>query len=519
MGHYTIPIKFEEVKNVLDDRFMKVKIYLAHTGENRNGSIFSKEVLESMIPSLSNVPILGYIAVNDAGEKDFREHNEDLVIEGGKFTIKYKGHAWGTIPEDNNARFEMMYGEDGVEREYLVAEGLLWKKFPEVEEIFDRDGGYKSQSMEIFPPSAKGYVNEKGLFVFTEAKFEGACILGEDVTPAMISSRIERFSMADNINQELSEMLREFNQYYSSTKGDKKLENQTNEPENLEPEATEPVEPQATEPAVAEPEATPEPTEPTPEPETGFSAEPEAEPVATEPEEPQAPEPLATEPETPAEPEATPEPETEPTEPTKFSVTRTFEMEQSDVRGKLYDKIDDHMSKALSLSQENSWFYIVGVYQTYVVVSDESYRDEKFYKVGMEVTDEDVILKDVEQVFPMFLNANEKQAVDASRTSIELLQQEVNTLKTFKEEVELGEKIAKIDTYASILSEDQIETIKSQATNFSLVDIEKEIGFLLLKNNHFSAKQAEPQVDPARSPIATSNENFQYGDLARYFKK
>lgn len=512
MGHYTIPIKFEEVKNVLDDRFIKVKIYLAHTGENRNGSIFSKEVLESMIPSLSNVPILGYIALNDAGDKDFREHNEDLVIEGGKFTIKYKGHAWGTIPEDNNARFEMMYGEDGVEREYLVAEGLLWKKFPEVEEIFDRDGGYKSQSMEIFPPSAKGYVNEHGLFVFTEAKFEGACILGEDVTPAMISSRIEKFSMADNIKQELSEMLREFNQYYSSTKGDKKLENQTNEPENLEPEATEPNEPQAT-----EPEATPEPTEP----ETEFSAEPETtETVATEPEEPEVPEPLATEPEASAEPEQTADPVAEPEEPTKFSVTRTFEMEQSDVRGKLYDKIDDHMRNALSLSQEEAWFYIVGVYQTYVVVSNESYRDEQFYKVGMEVTDEDVILKDVEQVFPMFLNANEKQAVEASRTSIELLQQEVNTLKTFKEGVELSEKIAKIDTYASVLNEEQIETIKSQATNFSLVDIEKEIGFLLLKNNHFSAnQQAEQQVDPARSPIATSNENFQYGDLARYFKK
>lgn len=515
MGHYTIPIKFEELKNVLDDRFIKVKIYLAHTGENRNGSIFSKEVLESMIPSLSNVPILGYIALNDAGDKDFREHNEDLVIEGGKFTIKYKGHAWGTIPEDNNARFEMMYGEDGVEREYLVAEGLLWKKFPEVEEIFDRDGGYKSQSMEIFPPSAQGYVNERGLFVFTEAKFEGACILGEDVTPAMISSRIEKFSMADNIKQELSEMLREFNQYYSSTKGDKNLENPKQETENLEPEVATQEEPVATEQTPAEPEATPQA-----EPETEFSTDP----VATEPEEQTSPEPLATEPEA-TEPEETPavdpEPEvTEPEaeEPTKFSVTRTFEMEQSDVRGKLYDKIDDHMRKALS--QEETWFYIVGVYQTYVVVSNESYRDEQFYKVGMEVTDEDVILKDVEQVFPMFLNANEKQAVEASRTSIELLQQEVNTLKTFKEGVELSEKIAKIDTYASVLNEEQIETIKSQATNFSLVDIEKEIGFLLLKNNHFSAnQQAEQQVDPARSPIATSNENFQYGDLARYFKK
>ena len=109
--------------NVLDDRFMKVKIWIAHTGENRNNSIFSKEVLESMIPSLANVPILGYIAVDEDNQADFKGHEEALVIEDKQFKLKYLGRAYGVIPTENNARFETRYGSDGVEREYLVCDG------------------------------------------------------------------------------------------------------------------------------------------------------------------------------------------------------------------------------------------------------------------------------------------------------------------------------------------------------------------------------------------------------------
>ena len=48
-----LPTRFEESEPSTDDsRFQKVKIYIAHTGENLNHSVFSKEVLEKMIPSL-----------------------------------------------------------------------------------------------------------------------------------------------------------------------------------------------------------------------------------------------------------------------------------------------------------------------------------------------------------------------------------------------------------------------------------------------------------------------------------
>ena len=67
-----------------------MKIYIAHTGENLNKSIFSREVLENMIPSLSHIPILGLISEKDNGDKDFRGHEKNLSLEDGKFK-KLKG--------------------------------------------------------------------------------------------------------------------------------------------------------------------------------------------------------------------------------------------------------------------------------------------------------------------------------------------------------------------------------------------------------------------------------------------
>lgn len=466
-----------------------------------------------MIPSLSNTMILGYIATDEDGVVDFKGHETRLVIENGEFDIKYVGRAWGVIPESNNAHFELRYGEDGVEREYLVCEGMLWRKFPEVEEIFDRDSGYKSQSMELFPPSVKGYVNETGQFVFTQAKFEGACILGEGVTPAMISSTIEKFSVANNIKTEFSEMLTEFNTYFSQSqeKGDDIVENPI--VENETPVVTEPETPETfTEPAV-EPEVTPEvtPEEPAVEPEVEF----------TEPE-PETPE----TPETPAEPETDfadkdeedeedekdkEKEEDEEEKPNKF--TLTFELSHDDIRYGLYQAIEGHEQF------QNSWIWISQVFDSHAIVEDES--NSKFYKVNYVKHENAVSLGELEEIFPMWVNSTEKQVIEIARNSFsqfEALESEVQELRAFKANSEMAEKEAKLTSYASALSKEEYKTIQDNLSNFSMVDIEKEIGFMLLKKNHFSASNETVEV-PSRVGVVSTEENFQYGTLSKYFTK
>jgi hypothetical protein len=488
--NYSLPINFEQVKNVLDDRFMKVKVWIAHTGENRNNCIFSKDVLESMIPSLANVPILGYIAENSDGEADFRGHEERLMVENNEIKLKYFGRAYGLIPSEHNARFEMRYGEDGVEREYLVCDGLIWRKFPEVEEIFDRDSGFKSQSMELQASSVKGYKNDEGLFVFTQAKFEGACLLGEDVTPAMISSTIEKFSVANTIKADLSEMLTEFNSYFSATKekGDETV------PTNEEVKETEQT----------------EFTEETPVEETPVEEQPKddapadnfEEETPSEEETPAEENPTEFEEEKPAVVEETPA-----EEPTKF--TRTFELSHDDIRWGLYNAIDEHDSF------KDSWVWISKVYDNHAIIEDED--KGKFFKINYVKHENAVSLGEFEELFPMFLTQDEKSVVDSTRNNFEAMETEVKELREFKSNIELVEKEQKLSQYSNTLSEDEFKSIKDNLSKFSMEDIEKEIGFMLLKKNHFSAETEDTtQTRVGATNVTDSNP---YGSASVYFSK
>jgi len=206
----SIPINFEMIEEIPDSRFLKVKIWLCHTGENLNGSYFSKELLETMKnESLSNIPILGYISIDNLNESDFLGHEERIIIQNGEIKIEYVGKIYGLIPETNNAQFEFKLCDDGIEREFLTCEGLLYTRFPECIDIFNRDES-KSQSMELEPDSISGKFEIDNLFHFETAKFEGACILGDTLTPAMVNSTIEKFSIK-NIKIQLQEMIVELN--------------------------------------------------------------------------------------------------------------------------------------------------------------------------------------------------------------------------------------------------------------------------------------------------------------------
>ncbi|MCY7947025.1 hypothetical protein P8891_05910 [Bacillus atrophaeus] len=485
------PIKFEKMTPLedVDDRFLRVKIYLAHVGENRNNSIFTREILESMIPSLTNVPILGYIAVNDENEPDFLGHEDKIILKDNKIEIRYAGHAYGVIPAENKARFEMRYS-DGVEREYLVAEGLLWKKFSEVEEIFDKNGGFKSQSMELEPSSIDGYFNDHGIFVFTKAKFEGACILGEGVTPAMIGSTIERFSASKGIGEELGEMLSEFNKYYSaiSEKGEGKL-TVKNKDDNEELQVNNNSEFAKNKDKEKD--------------ENKDTSKNEGKEEKKE---------TATEKSSKGKKdvEETKDSDKEKEKKEKKSFTRTFELSHDDIRCNLYSALDE------SPLFNNSWPYIVEVYDKYTYVFD--HESGKSYKVLYTNINDEIAISSVEEVFQVWVNASEKQELENVRTNYEVMKDEVDSLRKFKEDTETSQKEKVLSSYSSSLSENDYQRIQESLSSFSSIDeMEKEIGFILLKNNRFSAD--EEATEKARVTATKNKEPNPYGSAAVYFSK
>ena len=208
----SFPVTFEKVKDfeTVDDRFTKVKIWLMHLGKNLNDSAFEKSVVDKAIPTLQYIPIMGFVELNDDNEKDFSDHRYIITRDEKGIRRKYMGTPYGVIKssDDNNAHYEERLCEDGETRTFLVTEGVIWNVLEDGAEIFHRDL-VKNQSMELFEKSIDGYEDDDGIFHFTEFSFRAACVLGDNVTPAMTGSTVEvQFTLSDfvkNIQSELND--------------------------------------------------------------------------------------------------------------------------------------------------------------------------------------------------------------------------------------------------------------------------------------------------------------------------
>ena len=206
----------------LDDRFRKVKIFIAHTGENLNNTSFSLESLIHLAQSLAHVPIVGCIKEGEESIYDFSGHEEKITITSDGIDFEYIGVPFGFIPEDHNAHIEIREG-----KQWLVAEGFLWTKFNQSIDIFDSDNGKKSQSMEI--EDVLGYADDEGVLHIEEAVFSALCILGNDVAPAMTGSTIEYFSTKHTFKDYVKEMALEFSKRGDDTVDEKEIKTNSNE--------------------------------------------------------------------------------------------------------------------------------------------------------------------------------------------------------------------------------------------------------------------------------------------------
>lgn len=209
--HSTFSVNGEISDN--DTRFLNVTIDVMHTNENLNNSFFAKEVVDEYVDTIKNTPVLGFITYDSyTKESDYKGHEYVIKrIEGG-VERTYAGHAYGVIPESCNPRWTTKMCDDGVEREFLQVDALLWEKFSDATSILRRDSE-KAESMEIEVSSIEGYDDEEdGLFHFTKFKFDGACILGEGVQPAMTGANVTvnevNYSVSDfvkNLQDELND--------------------------------------------------------------------------------------------------------------------------------------------------------------------------------------------------------------------------------------------------------------------------------------------------------------------------
>lgn len=543
-----LPTHFEKTEGLDNDsRFQKVKIYIAHTGENLNNSVFSYDVLENMIPSLANIPILGYVGVNDDNEEDFRGHEKRLTLKDDKFKLSFATHAYGFIPEDNNAHFETTGG-----KEWLVTNGYLWTRFVDAMELFKDANGSKGQSMEV--GDAEGYTDDRGRMVFTNARFTGLCILGDDVPPAMAGSTISTIFSKEDFKSTFEEMLAEF----SAEKGENSLATKKKQDD---------------ESVVATPSssaASEEGKSVTPASSATSSASKPAEPAKAEDDKAKA-SPASTDSSTS---DKTSSDEHEGTEDdVEMSADKddkdtislnknesAFKKEEDDNdneedgsddseddddpedKKKFACGTDDKKKKKaqfeLSLSDREMSFLqqvreqyndadvytsIVSVFGDYGIVRVSGYElnDSQYFSIPYTVNADDSIkLGDKTEVFPTYLTESEKTEVENNRAKVKDLQTQLAELKAFKSGVEMQAKEQSLKNAEEDLTADQIKEIKAQFEAKTPEEIEKEIAFALYTTHK---KEMTTNQTSSRGGVKAVNLNakkdYGYGSANALFHK
>lgn len=195
----------------ISDLISKYNVRVLYLGENRNGSYFTKEVVDKMLDTLGGVPVIGHY---DAEKGDFLGHGDLRVIvtEDGDVETKKVGPVpYGFIPLNPRTWWEKRIDKDSVEREYLCTEAYLWTgRYDELSILKENKN---NQSMELNPETSVGQWTEmeSGFwYVFTQAEFIGLCILGQDVEPCFEGAGFtSNFALDTSFAEKLSAMKEE----------------------------------------------------------------------------------------------------------------------------------------------------------------------------------------------------------------------------------------------------------------------------------------------------------------------
>lgn len=208
------PISFSKKNEyeTSDFRFIDVCIDVMHTGANLNKTSFTKDVINKAVPTISNMPILGYVVNElDDEDKDFKGHEHELRITDTDVKYLYAGQAYGVIPESCNPRWVIKDDGTGTEREYLRVDGLIWTKFGDPVDIFTRDVT-KNHSVELTDMVYEAK-RDDGITPVSSFKFDGCCILSTTdpkIQPAMTGSCVTANFSVDDITSQIRERLYEY---------------------------------------------------------------------------------------------------------------------------------------------------------------------------------------------------------------------------------------------------------------------------------------------------------------------
>lgn len=215
-----------EITESLSPLFSKARVTVMYHGENPNRSSFSKWDVERAVPSLKNIPIVGYFSEED---ENFGGHERSLVVEDDKIVVKTKTVPIGVVPESAVFSWENIVDKDGIRREYLVIDNaLIWNRDEKLVSALSTDDF--GQSMEI---TVNEYYTLDGIDYITDFYFTALCVLGIDksgagyVRPAFDDAKVQTYSKDDSLTESMQNMFKDLkfalNEIETIEKGEPKL--------------------------------------------------------------------------------------------------------------------------------------------------------------------------------------------------------------------------------------------------------------------------------------------------------
>ena len=198
---------FEYPAKILDitsknESFDACVIQIMYPGKNRNGIIFSKDVIERAIPSIFYCPVVTHY---DIQEDSFGGHDITVVKrDDGSINMVNLTDGIGVIPNEAEWYWQTVTEENGDEHEYLCVNAILWKRSAAYSKI-KRDG-FAAHSMEI--NINKYHKTDEGVVV-DDFSFEAFTVIG--VEPCFESSSVH-FSLTHDY---LSDMLEDYKKAFS----------------------------------------------------------------------------------------------------------------------------------------------------------------------------------------------------------------------------------------------------------------------------------------------------------------
>ncbi|QGJ85039.1 hypothetical protein [Lactococcus phage P1048] len=215
-----------EITESLSPLFSKARVTVMYHGDNPNRSHFDKWDVEKAVPSLKNIPIVGYFSEED---ENFGGHERSLVVEDDKIVAKTKTVPIGVVPESAVFSWENIIDKDGIRREYLVIDNaLIWNRDEKLVSALSTDDF--GQSMEI---TVNEYYTLDGIDYITDFYFTALCVLGIDkngagyVRPAFNDAKVQTYSKDDSLTESMQNMFKDLkfalNEIETIEKGEPKL--------------------------------------------------------------------------------------------------------------------------------------------------------------------------------------------------------------------------------------------------------------------------------------------------------